>query len=69
MKVFTNNSFLGHWPTGSAAVVVAESKEEAANALCNTLIGMGLAQPVKPDDMIEVDASQPSVIILHDGEY
>lgn len=33
MKVFTTNDFKGHWPVGSAAVITAESEEQARRLL------------------------------------
>lgn len=69
MKVFTNNNFDGYWPVGSAAVVVANGKEEAAEILQNHLNIIGLYQDIPPDDMVELDTAQNGCVILFDGNY
>ena len=51
MKIYTNNKFTGHWPVGTAAVIRAESPEDAALLLAHELKEHGLEQIVKPEDM------------------
>ena len=68
-KVFTNNTFHGHWPVGSAAVVVAESAEAAAFQLEVTLALNGLYQSFKSEEMVEVDLDIAKCYILWDGNY
>lgn len=70
MKVFTCTSFTGHWPVGTAAVIVAKDKEEARAALAVELMERGL----KVDDAAtweikRLKTTVPSVTILRDGEY
>ncbi len=69
MKVFTNNSFKGHYPVGTAAVVVAETQEEAAMWLNNHLDTAGLCGDVKPEHMHEVELKRSAVHILCNGDY
>ena len=69
MKVFTNKTFDGFYPVGSAAVVIADNKEEAAGRLSHQLNHMGMLQSINPDDMIEVNVDSAKVIILCDGNY
>ena len=69
LKLFTCNSFKGHYPTGTAAVVLAPSEEEAAALLEKELKNMGLAQSIKPDQMNYCKFSNSKVIILNDGNY
>jgi len=69
MKVFTNNKFNGYYPVGSAAIIIASNKEEAAGRLSYQLNHMGLAQQINPDDMVEINIDSEKVIILCDGEY
>jgi len=69
MNVYTNNQFVGFWPVGSAAVVVADSSEKAATILNEKLGAMGLKPGAEPKSMVLVNTSAESVEILCDGEY
>lgn len=70
MKVFTNTEFAGHWPVGTSAVVVAETREDAAKMLDSLLKVVNLTQPsLNPKTMVEVDISKPTAIILQNGDY
>jgi hypothetical protein len=69
MKVFTCKEFTGHWPAGTAAVVVADTAMEAARLLMEDLKAHGLAQDLDDLDMWEVPTHQPWVRILCDGNY
>lgn len=66
MKVYYNDSFHGHYPVGTAAVVKAETKEDAARILEVALGAAGLGQTVPPSDMIEVTTP---VVIINNGDY
>lgn len=69
MKVFTCNSFRGHYPVGTAAVVVADDKHSAAKLLEDSLMASGLAQKITSAMVEEVDADLRQVIILSNGDY
>lgn len=69
MKVYTCKSFSGHWPVGTAAVVVAETADDAADFLEHALEKIGLAQLVSNDEMIELSMKEGTVTILCDGDY
>jgi len=71
MKVFTCNNFSGHYPVGTAAVVIAETREEAAEDLNHKLKSQhSLPGDAKPEDMIEFPSDcRESVRILCDGNY
>lgn len=69
MNVWTNANFNGHYPVGSAAVVVCENAEEAARLLMAALAEVGLKQAVSADDMKLLDISFRHVDILVDGDY
>lgn len=71
MRVWTNVTFRGHWPVGTAAIVVAETAERAAYFLNKQLDSQGLRQvpPIPADEMVEVDTTKVNVVILLDGEY
>lgn len=67
LKVFVCNDFVGHFPTGSAAVIVATSEKHARALLGDQLRARGLDAEqftVRP-----LDASKAGVEILHDGNY
>lgn len=69
MKVFVNTEFKGHWPAGSAAVVVADSRHEAAVILRDSLGLVGLDQDIQYTDMLELDIDSKAAYILCDGNY
>lgn len=70
MKVWTNNKFTGHYPVGTAAVVLAENAEAAAFYLALELEKWGLkAEDSKPEDFKEIPQKLGQVRILCDGNY
>jgi len=69
MKVWVNTSFEGHYPVGTAAVVVANSAEEAASLLNAELLYRGLEATAEAEDFERVPTSKPYVNILLDGDY
>jgi len=68
LSVYTNNSFTGHYPVGSAAVVIASGPQEAAAMLNAELRSRGLDGDVKPEDMLAMGPDS-SVRVLCDGDY
>ena len=69
MNVYTCNTFRGHWPVGTAAVVVAQTPEMAAESLEIYLGNNGLAQTIKPEQMERLSTYVPTIRILNDGNY
>ena len=71
MKVWTITGFKGHWPVGTAAVVVAENKEHAVQSMVDALLFLGLPQEIEPDQLVELnlDTDTPTVRVLCDGDY
>lgn len=69
MPVWLNTSFQGHWPVGTSAVIVAESKQEAATLLEAELARIGLSQKVDWQTMKELSTTAPGALILQDGDY
>jgi len=71
MRVWGCNKFKGHYPVGVAAVVVAETAEQAAFYLGEILESRGLEQPeaIDPDDMQELPLEDGQYLILCDGNY
>ena len=69
LKVFTNKEFTGWYPVGTAAVVVAESKEEAASRLNSALVSKGLEPSAKSEDMDFLPQGVGYCRILNDGNY
>lgn len=68
LKLYTCKEFDGHWPVGSAAVVIAQSKNEAADMLEAKLESIGLKQRIDAGTMIEV-LMMKQAIVLCDGNY
>lgn len=69
MRIFACKSFKGHWPVGTAAIITAETADVAAEMLEKELKDIGLHQEICSEQMIEIDASCPSILILNDGDY
>jgi hypothetical protein len=70
LRVFTCNNFRGHWPVGTAAVVVARNKEEALSLLLAALEQDGLSN--QKDIELRLDQlflTAPQAYILNNGEY
>lgn len=67
MKIFTCNDFKGVWPVGTAALIIAETKEEAEHMLIAELNSRKLYQN-QPFALKEIDQIK-QVVILNDGEY
>lgn len=67
--VYTCTCFEGHWPVGVSAVVVAESRAEAAKLLEAELAKQGLAQDVPAEYLEELDESESKAVVLQNGEY
>lgn len=68
MKVFTARNFPGHWPVGTAAVIVAETKERALELLNIELANQSL-EPAKEEDVEPVRTLKESCTILCNGDY
>ena len=68
IKIWTNNKFEGHWPVGTAAVVIAETANDAATYLNDFLAEQGLPD-TKGSDFVEMDFKDGQVSILCNGEY
>ena len=70
MKVWTCNNFEGHWPVGAAAVMVAETADEAKMVLLSELKTRGLGeQCLESLHVKEIDIGKPAAFILCDGDY
>lgn len=69
MKVFTCNGFSGHYPVGTAAVIIANTKHEAVKLLGEELARIGLGQYIDESYLDEIDLSTPKVNVLCNGDY
>lgn len=72
MKVFTSTSFRGHYPVGTAAVIVAADEVDALTQLIDACAAADIpqnAEDVREIDVLELDMSRPSVAILRNGNY
>lgn len=68
MRVWTCTDFTGHWPVGVAAVVVAETAEQAA-AMLSREVSAITPQAVDVASLVELDTRAPCAVILNDGDY
>lgn len=66
MRVFVSTDFRGHYPVGTAAVIIANDKGEASDLLSKAMHEVGLDSDFTLD---ELDLSKPTAIILRDGDY
>lgn len=71
MKVFYSTSFKGHNPVGTAAIIIAPSKDWALATLRTKLDLLEIKQDreLTLDDIVEVDTHNGSVNVLQDGNY
>jgi hypothetical protein len=70
MKIYVCTNFTGHWPVGSAALVIAEDSEEAERMLRDVL-AEEIPQRTQPPKlwMDEVKPDSKGVTLLNDGNY
>jgi hypothetical protein len=68
MRVWTCRDHDGHWPVGTASVIVAESEEQAQDLLKAELRAQEL-NPEEPFTLQELNTATPCVRVLRDGEY
>ena len=70
MKVWMHNKFRGHYPVGTAAVVIAADRENAVTYLQMALGEADLPeQEIDPADFMELTFTDGSYYILNDGDY
>lgn len=69
MKAWTNKRFDGHWPVGTAAVVVADTAENAAKILNDELETRGLGRVATAEQFELLPTSRPMARVLCDGNY
>lgn len=73
MKVFYTTEFSGHWPVGTAAVVVAENAEQAylmlKEELKNHSIGLAGQDDFDASSFSELNTRYATAVVLNDGDY
>lgn len=77
MRTFYTNDFVGHWPVGTGAVVLAKDKSEARRKLRALLKKHGLIQTVTVGAEREVrkhewtiqEVTEGPAVMINDGEY
>ena len=69
MKVWTCTNFKGHWPVGTAAVILASTEGEALHLLDEAVQKRGLPPLNETCEMVEVTMQAPRAVILCDGNY
>jgi hypothetical protein len=68
MRLFVTTDFEGHYPVGTAALMVAEDEEMARAMLNLALEPTGLR--LKPTDMVmEISLHSAFAMVLRDGDY
>ena len=65
MRVWTCTDFPGVWPVGTAAVIVAETEEEAAKLLGEEIGRRGTVRFT----LEELDLTTARAVVLNDGDY
>jgi len=68
MKIWVNNKFKGHYPVGTAAVVIADSPGDAKTYLDLFLAECGLDES-EEEEFREMEFRDGQVEILCDGNY
>lgn len=68
MRIFTHTNFTGHYPVGTAAVVIAETRQDAKTYLDDQLVNAGL-EPCDAEGFIELPYVEGQASILCDGNY
>ena len=68
MKIWINNKFEGHYPVGTAAVVIAKDKSMAKDYLDLFLAKCGLPE-CEEEQFEEMPHNEGEVRILCDGNY
>lgn len=68
MKLYTCTRFKWHYPTGTAAVIVARDQAHATELLNAALVEEGLL-PVQAKELDYVPGSKAQAIILNNGDY
>lgn len=67
MNVYTCDDHEGHWPVGTASIVIAENEDAARRLLIKELAKQGLHDD---DFTIKlVDTTQEQAIVLRNGDY
>jgi len=69
MKVYTCTTFKGHFPVGTAAVVVAKGRRIARTRLSKVLKVQELSGLSGKDRLEELKLDSPGVYILADGNF
>lgn len=67
MRLFSSKDFEGHWPVGTAAVVMAEDEAAARVLLLAELKEHHLS--VGEFTLQEIPMGKPLAVVLSDGDY
>jgi len=69
MKTWTCNSFIGHYPVGTALVVTAENITMALLMIEAKLAEIGLPQTIDPAKLELFPTNKRDIRILRNGDY
>lgn len=70
--IFTCTNFAGHWPVGTAAVIIAFDEKQAKDLLLSTLAHQGLGQTLEQAarlEFVKINSTKVEAHILCDGNY
>lgn len=70
--IFTCTNFVGHWPVGTAAVIVAYDARHAKQLLLDECVRIGIPQSKEQAAGIEIkkiNSTEHAAHILRDGNY
>lgn len=69
MYVWTTTDFVGHYPVGTSAVVVAKTEEKARFLLACALEKSSIPQDTVDLELTKVHLDVEYCVILQDGDY
>lgn len=69
MKIFWTDDFSGHYPVGTAAIVIEKNELAARIRLDNEIKSIGL-DGLRPNAVLhKIPQTNPVAIIIRDGNY
>lgn len=70
MKVYYTDDLIGHWPVGTAAVVVAADRGQARRLLLAAAARRGIKQdPDRELSLVELSLAEAHAVVIQDGNY
>lgn len=69
LRIYACNNFRGHYPAGTSAIMIAKTREDAAELLEQHLMKQGLSQLISTEQIFEIDSSTEQAVIFSNGDY